>query len=112
MLTNPVSEAYNQLWAPILIGSISVNGGFVLLWIYIGYLFFKKKKLFPRCFIGISLFTLLYGLIDALAARVVLPNEPIFDPDTMKELIRTFIGILIWVPYMLKSKRVKVTFVN
>jgi len=112
VLTNPGSEAYNQLWAPILIGEISVNSGFVLLWLFIGYLFFSKKKLFPKCYIGILLFTLLYGLIDALAIKAVLPSEPIFGPDTTKELVRTLIQMLIWVPYMLKSKRVKVTFVN
>jgi hypothetical protein len=112
LLTNPGSYAYNQFWETILIGEISVNCGFVLLWIYIGYLFFKKKTLFPRGFIGILLFSLLYSLIDALAVKAVLPSAPIFDPDTTGALVRSFIGILIWVPYMLKSKRVKVTFVN
>jgi hypothetical protein len=112
VLTNPGSEAYNQLWAPILIGEISVNCGFVLLWIFLGYLFFKKKKLFPKCYIGILLFSLLYGLIDALAIKAVLPSEPIFGPDTTKDLVLSLIGMLIWVPYMLKSKRVKTTFVN
>jgi hypothetical protein len=112
LLTNPGSYAYNQFWETILIGEISVNCGFVLLWIYIGYLFFKKKTLFPRCFIGILLFGLFYSLIDVLAVKAVLPSEPIFNPDTTKDLVQSFIGIIIWVPYMLKSKRVKVTFVN
>ena len=112
VLTNPGSEAYNQLWAPILIGEISVNGGFVLLWLFIGYLFFSKKKSFPKCYIGILVFTLLYVLIDALAIKAVLPSEPIFDPDNTKELVRSLIGMLTWVPYMLKSKRVKTTFIN
>ena len=112
LLTNPDSYAYNQLWAPLLISEISVNCGFVVLWIYTGYQFFKKKTLFPRCFIGILLFGFFYSLIDALAVKAVLPNEPIFNPDTTKDLVQSFIQILIWVPYMLKSKRVKITFVN
>ena len=112
LLTNPGSYAYNQFWEPILISEISVNFGFVVLWIYTGYLFFKKKTLFPRCFIGILLFGFFYSLIDALAVKAVLPNEPIFNPDTTRDLVQSFIQILIWVPYMLKSKRVKVTFVN
>lgn len=112
VLTNPASATYNQLWASLLIGEISVNAGLVLLWLFISYLFFSKKKLFPRCFIGILLFTLSFGLIDALAIKAVLPNEPIFGPDTTTDLVRSLIGMLIWIPYMLKSKRVKTTFVN
>ncbi len=112
LLTNPGSYAYNQFWGPILISEISVNCGFFVLWLYTGYLFFKKKTLFPRCFIGILLFSWLYSLLDTLAVKAVLPSEPIFNPDTTKDLVLSFIEMILWVPYMLKSKRVKITFVN
>ena len=35
-----------------------------------------------------------------------------FDPDTTKEFVRTLIGALIWIPYMLMSQRVKETFIK
>ena len=112
ILTTPSSEAYNPLWAPILIGEIVINGGLVLSYLFMAFLFFSKKKVFPKWFIGILVFTLVFILVDALAMKIVLPNDPIFDPDTTKEFARSVIGTLIWVPYMLKSERVKATFVN
>ena len=112
LLTTPGTDAYNSLWAPIIYGEIAINGALVVAWIFVGYLFFSKKKVFPKWFIGMLLFTLVFIVVDAFAIKLVLPNEPVFDPDTVKELGRTIIGSLIWVPYMLVSKRVKATFVK
>lgn len=111
-LTTPGTEAYNSLWAPILFGEMAINGGLVLAWIFVAFLFFSKKKVFPRWYIGMLLFTLAFILIDALVIKSVLPNEPVFDAETTKEFGRSLIVTLIWVPYMLVSKRVKSTFVK
>jgi len=112
ILTTPGTEAYNPLWGSILIGEISINGALVLAWLFIAFLFFSKKKAFPKWYIGILLFTLAFIFIDALAIKSVMPNEPVFDPETIKELGRSLIVTLIWVPYMLVSKRVKATFIK
>ncbi|MDR1621537.1 MAG: DUF2569 domain-containing protein [Synergistaceae bacterium] len=111
-LTTPGTEAYNPLWAPILYGEMAINGGLVLAWIFVAVLFFSKKKAFPKCYIGILLFTLVFIFIDALAIESVLPNIPVLDAETTKELGRSLVACLIWVPYMLVSKRVKATFVK
>lgn len=112
VLTTPGTEVYNPLWAPILYGEIAINGGLVLAWAFIAFLFFSKRKLFPKWYIGIVLFTPAFIFVDALATKSVLPNEPIFDADTAKELGRSLFASLIWVPYMLISERVKATFVK
>ena len=112
VLTTPGTEAYNPLWGPIIIGEISINGALAIAWLFITFLFFTKKKAFPKWYIGILLFTLVFILIDALAIKSVMPNELIFDPETIKEFGRSLIVTLIWVPYMLVSKRVKATFIN
>jgi len=112
MLATPGSETYHALWAPILLGEVVINGALVLIWIYIIFLFFIKKKGFPSWYIGVLVFTLAFMLIDALAIKVVIKDGPLFDPETGKEFVRTFIGTIIWVPYMLLSKRVKATFVK
>ena len=112
VLTTPGTEVYNPLWAPILFGEMAINGGLVLAWVFIAFIFFSKKKIFPKWYIGILLYTLVFIIVDALAINLVLPNEPVFDPDTAKELGRSLIASLIWVPYMLISKRVKATFVK
>ena len=111
-LTTPGKQAYHPLWSSILVGEIAINCAFVFVWLYIALLFFLKKKVFPKWYIGIMMFALVFIVLDALAIKMVLPNEPLFDADSTKELVRTLIAVLIWVPYMLVSKRVKATFLN
>ena len=111
-LTTPGTEVYNPFWAPILYGEMIINAGFVFAWIFIAVLFFSKKKIFPKCFIGIAIVNLIIIFIDALAVKLVLPNEPIFNAETSGELGRSLILCIIWIPYMLLSKRVKATFVK
>jgi len=36
----------------------------------------------------------------------------IFDSETIRELIKVTIGVTVWVPYMIMSKRVEQTFVR
>ena len=81
-------------------------------WIIVAYLFFSKKKLFPKVYIGMILFTLVFIILDAFAVKMIIVDEPVFDPETLKELLQTVITALIWIPYMLISKRVKATFIN
>ncbi len=112
VLTTPGTEAYNSLWAPIIYGEIAINGALVIAWIFVAFLFFSKKRVFPKWYIGMLLFTLALILVDAMAVKAVLPNEPVFDSETTKELGRSLVVCLIWIPYMLTSKRVKATFVK
>lgn len=111
-LTTPESEAYNPLWAPVIIAELLVNCGLLLAWLYMGYKFFTKSKEFPKWYIGLAIFSLAFIVADALAVSLVLPGEPLFDTDTLGELFRALIMVFIWVPYMLVSKRVKATFVK
>jgi len=111
-LTTQGSEAYNLLWAPIIIGELFVNCGLILAWLYIVYKFFTKSSDFPKWYIGIAVFSLVLIVADAFAIKLVLPNESVFDTDTIKELMRAVIMVVIWVPYMLVSKRVKATFIK
>lgn len=111
-LTSVNSEAYNQFWAPLLIGEIIYNSIIFLGCTYLVYLYFTKHYLFPRLFIALMIVSLVFIPIDSWLVRIVLPNEPIFDADTTKEFARTLIGCIIWIPYILISKRVKLTFVE
>ena len=112
LLTTQGSEVYNPLWGPIIIGEILINSVMILAWLYMAYLFFSKKSSFPKWYIGLAIFSLLFILADAFTVKLVLPNEPAFDPDTIKEVMRSLIMVVIWIPYMLLSERVKVTFIK
>ncbi|GAB5453192.1 MAG: hypothetical protein Hals2KO_35200 [Halioglobus sp.] len=111
-LTTVGSEAYDPLWGPLLISEIVYNSTMVFLSIYLIYLFFSKNHLFPKVYIAIVAVSLVFIPLDAWLVTKVLPAEPMFDPETTKEFVRVLVGALIWVPYMLFSKRVKLTFVE
>lgn len=111
-ITTPGTEDYVPFLASYVYAEGAINVGMVLAWIYIGFLFFTKKKAFPKWFIGMLLFTLAFIILDALWMTFVLPDEPVFDADTTKELLRSLIYTAIWMPYMLVSERVKLTFVR
>ena len=65
-----------------------------------------------KFFIFILLINIVFIPLDASLIKVVMPEEEIFDPDTLNTLIRSIICGIVWVPYMLVSKRVKATFIE
>ena len=111
-LTSNGSELYDPLWAPFLIGEIFFNSIILVASVYLIYLFFSKHHLFPKVYIGIVVVSLILIPLDAWVITIILPTEPMFVPETTKELVQTSITALIWIPYMLISKRVKATFVE
>lgn len=111
-LTSPESAHYNPFWAPFIFTELAINCGLVLGWLVIGYKFFLRRQGFPQWYIGIALFTLVFIFLDALALKLILPDEPLFNKNTGTEFIRSLIMVLIWVPYMLFSTRVKATFLR
>lgn len=111
-LTSTGSGAYHPLWAPLLIGEAVYNSLMVVASVYLIYLFFAKHYLFPRVYIGIVAISLVFIPLDAWLGSFVITDEPMFDANTTKEFARTLISALIWVPYMLVSRRVKATFIE
>jgi len=111
-LTSPASEAYIPNIGWLLILEIVVNVGLLVIAIYMAYLFFKKHRLFPKIYIGLAVFSTTFILLDARLGAKLLPGVEMLDAETLSELARSMIALLIWTPYMLISKRVKQTFIH
>jgi len=111
-LTSPGSEVYNSAFSTLLIGEILFNSLMVLASIYLIYLLFAKKSFFPKLYIWIIVFSLIFIPLDAVIVSSIFPEVQAFDPETLKELAKTVIVGIVWVPYMLISKRVKATFIH
>jgi len=112
VLTTPGSEQYHSLWGPLLIFEVIYNSLMVAVSVFLIYLFFTKNYLFPKVYIAMVLLSLFFIPLDAWLGSFVITDEPMFDPDTTKEFARTLVSAVVWVPYMLISKRVKATFVE
>jgi hypothetical protein len=105
------TDSFHPLWTPFLISEIALNLGFILVFIFAAYLFFSKKRNFPKCYNGVLVLHPVFILFDAIALKLILPNEPIIDPDTGIQLVLALAN-MSWIPYLLISRRVKATFVN
>lgn len=111
-LTTVGTDAYHPLWAQVLIGEITFNVLILAASIYLIYLFFSKHYLFPRGYIALVAVLLAFIPVDAWMVAKIFPDEPMFDPDTTKEFLRSLVMAAVWIPYMLFSKRVEATFVE
>ncbi|MCK8108367.1 DUF2569 domain-containing protein [Pseudoalteromonas sp. 2CM41L] len=111
-LTTVGSEAYSPFWAPLIIGEIVYNVAMFAALIYLAFLFFSKNYRFPFTYILIVVISLIFIPLDSWLVQLAMPDEPFWDPETAKEFFRVLIGGIIWVPYLLLSKRVKATFVE
>lgn len=112
VLTTPGSDVYHPLWGGFIITELVFNIGLLLASFYLLYLFFTKKSLFPKWYIGILIFNILFVVVDILAFKIIVPHEPAFDSDAVRDFIRAIVAAFIWIPYMLMSQRVKNTFIN
>ena len=111
-LANPNAPEFIPNFALLFYAELMVNTFLILMLIYLLYLFFKKKKSFPKNYIFISLFAIIVIPVDAYLVSVVIPNEKIWDAETLKSFIQTLLSGAIWIPYMLKSQRVRNTFIE
>jgi hypothetical protein len=93
-----------------LIAELVVNLALVAGWIYAVVLLFQKKRSYPWLFNMMMLTTLAVTIMDAAVGFAIFDIPP--DRDGLKDMVRGAIGCAIWIPYMLKSRRVRNTFVN
>jgi hypothetical protein len=112
VLTSPGSEKSHPLWAPILIGELSMNAIFIVADLGLLVLFFTKSRNFPKAVIAFYLANLVFVVADFFVADLIPSVATQADPGSLKELTRTVVGCAIWVPYFLVSKRVKATFIE
>jgi hypothetical protein len=111
-VTNPTSELYLAGFFEYFVTSTAINVLMLGASIALLVLFLKESRLFPRWYIAVSIAGLVIGVADAYFASVVVPSQPMVNVETMREIVRSLISVLVWCPYMLMSLRVKNTFIK
>lgn len=110
LFTSKESEFYHPLWRPFLTFETAYNILFILFIVYILSRFYRKKSIVPRLMIISYIITLVIGIIDtALFNQIVSGME---DGISYKATFKSLIICAIWIPYFLKSERVKNTFIR
>ena len=113
LLAMPHGEKFHPLYAPMVIGELLANIFLLGLNLLVLFLFFGKRRAFPKTFIILVLASAVFLTLDDIGCGMI----PWISADAghakgMREAIRAAFYALIWTYYMMKSRRVKATFVR
>ncbi len=112
-LTKPESPAYHPLWGPLISFEVVANLVLFVFTLWLIWLFFRKSKRVPTLFVVwllslAAVQTIDYVLVAQIPAAAAQPS----DSEGIKDLARSIVGAAIWIPYFIRSKRVKNTFIE
>ncbi len=106
------SPYFNRDFYTLIFGELFYNLGLFVGYVYLGYLFFSKNRWCPRIYIALSVINLVAVFVDPILVERVAGESLAHDPDVLREKGKAILNMLIWVPYMLFSNRVRNTFIN
>ena len=104
-----------QNFTPELLGDLRlwisglIDVTLIISTIVIAVLFFKKLRIAIKAVISLMAATIVATVIQAFLNMSMFGEV---DLDLFKPILHTFVFSSIWIPYFLKSKRVKNTFVK
>jgi hypothetical protein len=97
-------------------GALAVEIAFLLYYLCTTTLFFLYSRRFPRFFIWLLIAAIFEPLVIIVWLKLNLPSNfditSVFGSEEFAQLVVGVIGALLWIPYILKSKRVANTFVD
>lgn len=112
LLTSKGSIMYHALWQPLILFEVIYNVLLFAFCIFLLVCLYSKKKILPRLMIIYFGINLLVVVVDyALLMQIPFARE-LDDASSIKEIIRAAGTCLIWIPYFIRSVRVKNTFIH
>lgn len=111
-LTEVGSPGYHPLWAPVMVFEVTGNLLLIALAAITLVCFFLRSRYTPRLAIGWYAFAAIFVTIDFFVADLIPAVAAEDDAESLKEMLRSLIAALIWIPYFLVSTRVRNTFVR
>lgn len=108
-LTHFGQPNYHPYWMPVMLYELIFNSLAFVYCILLVVLFFKRRAVWPRCYIIFFVATIIGLAIDYGLALQIPAAEGAMD-ESVKVLIQSVIASTIWIPYCLTSRRVKATF--
>lgn len=109
-MTVPSGASYQEWLGLLIVGEIVGNLIMLTLVLWAATLFFRRHRIFPRVFIGMSVYSLLLVAGDMIVVNRLIVTPPEDPMVSYRELMRSIVHAVIWIPYMLISKRVRNTF--
>jgi hypothetical protein len=109
-LTHVNQPSYHPYWMPTLLFELIYNSVAFVLSILLLVLFFKKRAIWPRCFILFFVLILVGLFVDYSLGQQIPAAAAAARAESTKAIGQAVFASMIWIPYCLTSKRVKATF--
>ena len=113
-MTIPGRDSYQAALAPLIITETAGNLLLLIGSVLVLVLFYRRQRSFPVTFIVLLAFSAVFLVFDVWAGSHLLKHETTTKPGLMGQEVRNAIQsvaqALIWIPYLLVSRRVKATF--
>ncbi|HBN21754.1 MAG TPA: hypothetical protein DD412_00755 [Holosporales bacterium] len=103
-------SSFNSVTAPFIIFSLMIDTMIFIFSVLCVFLFFMKKRIFPYLYISLYLASSFFLLVDHWVIKHFSLDD-LFDSQP-SYITKSALGIVIWSLYLLKSKRVKATFIH
>lgn len=103
-------QTYVPTLRTLLYVELCVSIGLLIAWIVAAIFIFKHKRQYPVLFNALLLFTLTFNAGETYFVYAQFGISP--EHSNIVDVGRSLMASLIWVPYMLRSKRVANTFVK
>ena len=100
-LTAYVAEAATVIWV-----DTSISIVMIVAWVGAAFALFNHRRLYPKLFIGLQL----AAFVQTFIAMALLSRAGGDSSIFLQDLGKMTVAGLIWIPYMLVSKRVAATF--
>lgn len=107
----PEKTEYYLIWKRLVLCEIISNAILFAASIYLIFLYFSKKKIFCKWYMGIMISKLIFSFIVMLVKKNIIPDTFSYH-HTSFVFYRYLIEVSVGIPYMLLSKRVRATFVK
>ena len=103
-----------QWMALPMLASLAFGVAVIAFALYLLIQFFQKKRAVPRLMIWFYVLVLATTLVDSgvILAYEEFQESPSDVEQSIKDIGRSIVAAVIWIPYFLVSKRVKATFVE
>ena len=109
VLTDSGSESYHPMWSVTLIYELVANLSLLVFTLWLGHLFVQKSWRAPSAFISWLLINIAVQVVDLLLLLSV-PAVRDSAPEVAGGIARSVLQAAIWIPYFLRSERVRNTF--
>lgn len=111
-VTTPGTRVYHPLFGPLIVGEIVVNAALFIWACALVYLFFTRRRAFPTAMIAFMIARVAAQAVDTGLALMIPATAARMGPEAYGGLLSGVLVALVWVPYLVKSRRVALTFVR